>query len=183
MNVPEFLISLFVVGHYCCFCDWHPVNSAVLNNRVPVSFPNYSSFQVEAQEWKCQIIWYLSRFLRHLCAVLHKGYYSFTFSPVSLESSLFSRPCSALTVCRLLMVGILTSWRWSFPLFLICIPLLLSDILNFYMGVFFSVVWVKLSHWNWLLKILPCSNSYAVFCPRPFLDGWTHLQVHRSCEL
>ena len=108
MNVPEFLISLFVVGHYCCFCDWHPVNSAVLNNRVPVSFPNYSSFQVEAQEWKCQIIWYLSRFLRHLCAVLHKGYYSFTFSPVSLEGSLFSRPCSALTVCRLLDHGHLT---------------------------------------------------------------------------
>lgn len=109
----------FICGWtFICFCWLASCEHPVLLNMAGacVFFQIIVLSKWRPKEWKCQIVWYLSSFESTsvlFCTRLLLIY----LSPVSLEGSLFSRPCSALTVCRLLMVGILTSWRWPFPLF------------------------------------------------------------------
>lgn len=177
MNVLRISYQFICGWTFVLLCDWHPVNSAVLNNRVPVSFQI-----IVLSKWRPKLI------TRSYGICLEFGFsvlfctrcLIYTLCHCLWRSSLFSGPM-ALTVVNF-------QW-WAFWPVGVILPSIFDlhsfcywVIFKFLHGCVFSMVWVKLSHWNWH-KILPCSNSYAVFLPQTILDGWTHLQVHRSREL
>lgn len=91
----------------------------------------------------------------------------------------FSSPCPALNVCRLLMMAVLITWGDISVYFWFSFNT--SDIENFY--VCFKSLCEKLTHWNWLFKSFPVSNSYAVTSPKTILEGRNHLQAHRPCKV
>ena len=75
-------------------------------------------------------------------------------------------------------MGILTTGRWYLSVFLIFIPLILSDIDNFYICVcVFKAVWVKVTYWNWLFTSCP-GEFLCSFLPQPFFESKSYLQAH-----